>query len=91
MTDTTPLTDGQLADRIVAAVRHGVAFAEADPDRVFPDRALAETVNAVLVAVLPELDRLHAELAAGKACECFPNPFDHADRCPIYQAAAPAS
>jgi len=64
MTDTPnqPLTDGELADRIVAAVRHGFAFAEADPDRVFPDRASAETVNAVLAAVLPELDRLRYEL-----------------------------
>ena len=24
-----------------------------------------------------------------RACDCFPNPNDHADRCPIYQAAAP--
>lgn len=67
MTDTPPppLTDGELADRIVAAVRHGAAVAEADPDfyREFPDRAQAETVNAVLAAVLPELDRLRNELA----------------------------
>ncbi|GAA0704822.1 hypothetical protein GCM10010193_69780 [Kitasatospora atroaurantiaca] len=53
---TTPLTGGQLADRIVAAVGHGLRYAEADPDSVLP-----ETVNAVLAVVHPELDRLAAE------------------------------
>ena len=49
----------------MTAVRQGVALAEADPDREFPDRAQAETVNAVLAAVLPELDRLRCELTDG--------------------------
>lgn len=85
-----PLTDGGLADQIVTAIHHGFALAAADPDTEFPERVEAATVNAVLAAILPEMDRLRAELATARACDCFPNPNDHADRCPIYQAAAPA-
>lgn len=53
---TVPLTDGELADRIVAAVHHGFALAVAETE--FPDRVEAATVHAILAVVLPELDKL---------------------------------
>ena len=29
------------------------------------------------------------EKLAAAGCGCYPHPYDHADTCPIYQAAAP--
>lgn len=42
-------------------------------------------------ALTEENERLRAEVATLRACDCFPNPSDHADRCPIFIAAFPES
>lgn len=66
---TRPLTDGELADRIVAAVSQGLQygrrFAAADPDSAGPEDIdiVLSITGAVLEVVQPELDRLRAELA----------------------------
>lgn len=52
-----------------------------------PDWRDTTTVGVLLA----ELDRLRAELAKLRACDCYPNPNDHADRCPIFLAAYPST
>lgn len=60
--NTSPLTDGELADRIVDAVRYSLLSTGA----VVSDQMESAVANAVLVAVLPELNRLRAELAVAR-------------------------
>lgn len=83
---TGPLTDQQLAEFAHRTVR------EAMPDDGTTAWVHASKgVDVALAVTLPEILRLRAELADLRACPCFPNPSDHADRCPIFLAAAPSS
>lgn len=54
-------------------------------------RMIADKVTYAPVQYAEDYSVLLAEVDRLRACDCFPNPSDHADRCPIFIAAFPES
>jgi hypothetical protein len=77
------------SDELLTAIRGRIDRVAAKLNRIEPVRPL--DVHAAVEAgrdALAVIEQLRAELSRLRACDCFPNPHDHADRCPIYQAGA---
>jgi hypothetical protein len=68
---------------VVGAVDFGAGPAARD------DKTFVVNAGRDIAVLLAEVDRLRAELAA--VCNCYPDPGDHEDHCPIYHTAPPSS
>lgn len=79
----TLLADTGPYEHLIGALDFGTGE-QADADKAFVLNAHQD-----MAALLAEVNRLRAELADLRACDCYPNPNDHADRCPIFLAAQP--